>query len=228
MMASSTDLASALTAELSRADFSPDAAAAAGYRALWSPQLRLQRDFQVFGGEFLGEQQVTKLRGFFTAFFKLEMDVWGGFLAGWPGLPGNENHEVWNKRLQFGLALFIRFPPEVALALMVTRRRAHACAHPPACPPPPPRHLPAVTWLPAASPDLTPPSPPIQVRAVTFSLEYGPALLRSFLSPLFGPYGGPPPYEYRMEAGRLKDVYVVGDEPAKQEALQMMGRSSAD
>ena len=78
------------------------------------------------------------------------------------------------------------------------------------------------------SPDLTPPSPPIQVRAVTFSLEYGPALLRSFLSPLFGPYGGPPPYEYRMEAGRLKDVYVVGDEPAKREALQMMGRSSAD
>ena len=44
--------------------------------------------FQVFGGEFLGMQRVDYLRGFFSAFFKLEMDVWGGFLAGWPNLPG--------------------------------------------------------------------------------------------------------------------------------------------
>tara|TARA_B100000524_G_scaffold296023_1_gene170575 strand:- start:53 stop:163 length:111 start_codon:yes stop_codon:yes gene_type:complete len=33
-------------------------------------------------------QRVDYLRGFFSAFFKLEMDVWGGFLAGWPNLPG--------------------------------------------------------------------------------------------------------------------------------------------
>ena len=49
MLASSTDVASALSAELSRPDFDPDAAASAGYRALWSPTQRLQRDFQVRG-----------------------------------------------------------------------------------------------------------------------------------------------------------------------------------
>ena len=89
MLASATPLAAALSAELRRGDaFDPDAAAAAGYASLWPTSLRLQRDFQVFGGEFLGMQRVDYLRGFFSAFFKLEMDVWGGFLAGWPNLPG--------------------------------------------------------------------------------------------------------------------------------------------
>lgn len=74
---------------------------------------------QVFGGEFLGAQKVERLRGFFAAFFALDETVWGGFLAGWPGLPGNEYHDAWNKRLAFGLSLFVRFPPEVALSMMV-------------------------------------------------------------------------------------------------------------
>lgn len=47
MLASSTDLAGAISAELRRPDFSPDAAAAAAYRSMWTPQLRYQRDFQV-------------------------------------------------------------------------------------------------------------------------------------------------------------------------------------
>ena len=82
MLASSTDVASTIDAELSRADFTPDAASAAAYATLWPPQLRYQRDFQVFGGEFLGDQPVDKLRGFFDAFFQLDAAVWGGFLAG--------------------------------------------------------------------------------------------------------------------------------------------------
>mmetsp|Transcript_93243 Transcript_93243/g.179158 ORF Transcript_93243/g.179158 Transcript_93243/m.179158 type:complete len:668 (-) Transcript_93243:9-2012(-) len=117
MLASSGDVAAAISTAL-RSGATPDVAAAAAYRALWSPQLRYQRDFQVFGGEFLGDQKVEKLRGFFDAFFKLDMKVWGGFLAGWPGLPGNEYHDQWNKRLKFGLELFFNFPPPVALALM--------------------------------------------------------------------------------------------------------------
>ena len=72
---------------------------------------------------------MEKLRGFFDAFFQLEMDVWGGFLAGWPGLPGNEYHDAWHKRLGFGLSLFVRFPPAVALAMMVYAVRfSLACA----------------------------------------------------------------------------------------------------
>ena len=40
MLASSTDLASTISAELKRSDFDPDAAAAAAYRTLWPNQLR--------------------------------------------------------------------------------------------------------------------------------------------------------------------------------------------
>lgn len=118
MLASSTDVAEAMSSAL-RSGAAPDCVAAAAYRHLWSPQQRFQRDFQVFGGEFLGAQPVEKLRGFFDAFFKLDEAQWGGFLAGWPGLPGNEYHDQWNKRLQFGVSLFVKMPPQVQLSLMV-------------------------------------------------------------------------------------------------------------
>ena len=62
MLCSSTDVAGALTAELRRPDFDPDAAAAAAHAALWPRSSRLQRDFAVFGGEFLGSQPVAILR----------------------------------------------------------------------------------------------------------------------------------------------------------------------
>ena len=114
MLCSSTDVAAALSAELKRADFDPDAAAAAGHAALWPRAARLQRDFAVFGGEFLGSQPVEILRGFFSAFFALDEDVWGGFLAGWPGLPGNEYHGSYLARLKFGISIFFKFPPKVA------------------------------------------------------------------------------------------------------------------
>lgn len=91
--------------------------------ALWPRASRLQRDFAVFGGEFLGSQPVEILRGFFSAFFELEPQVWGGFLAGWPGLPGNENHATFAARLRFGVSIFVKFPAKVAatfVAYMVT------------------------------------------------------------------------------------------------------------
>ena len=106
---------SALANELRRADADPDAAAAAAHAALWPRANRLQRDFAVFGGEFLGAQPVSILRGFFDAFFALETAVWGGFLAGWPGLPGNEYHASYLARLTFGIQIFLKFPPMVAL-----------------------------------------------------------------------------------------------------------------
>jgi hypothetical protein len=40
--------------------------------------------------------------------------VWGGFLAGWPGLPGNENHATYAARLRFGISIFLKFPAKVA------------------------------------------------------------------------------------------------------------------
>ncbi|KAL1499486.1 hypothetical protein AB1Y20_011689 [Prymnesium parvum] len=175
MLASSTDVAAALSEELKKDKLDPDAAAAAAYRALWSPAQRLQRDFQVFGGEFLGAQQVKYLRGFFDAFFQLDQAVWGGFLAGWPGLPGNENHDRWDKRLKFGISLAVRFPPEVTVMLIA--------------------------------------------YAIRFSVEFGPSLLRSFVSPLFGEVV---PYDARATRDAMSLIYVQGDEDAKNEARTMM------
>ena len=103
--------------------------------------------------------------------------MWSGFLAGWPGLPGNDNHDVYHKRLAFGLALFVKFPPVVALSMMV--------------------------------------------YAVQFSLEYGPSLLRSFATPLFGG-DYPAPLDKRARAERLTGTYVTGDVAAKREALSML------
>jgi len=183
MLASATDLAATVSTELGRDDFGPDAAAAAAYRSLWTPQLRYQRDFQVFGGEFLGDQPVDRLRGFFDAFFQLDTAVWGGFLAGWPGLPGNEFHDVWHKRLAFGLNLFVRFPPVVAFSMMV--------------------------------------------YAVTFTIEYGPTLLRSFATPLFGS-DYPAPLDRRSRQDRLTSTYVTGDVAAKREALGMLGAGNGE
>ena len=40
--------------------------------------------------------------------------MWGGFLAGWPGLPNNEYHASYLARIQFGIAIALKFPPKVA------------------------------------------------------------------------------------------------------------------
>ena len=73
-LASATDVAAAVGTGL-RANSPPDAVAAAAYRALWSQQNRGQRDFQAYGGDFLMEQHVELLRGFFIAFFAIDNEV---------------------------------------------------------------------------------------------------------------------------------------------------------
>ena len=110
-----TDAALAIKTELSSASPNVDRAVASAYHALWSPDNIRQRNFAVFGGEFLMKQDVVGLRGFFDGFFRLPLELWGGFLAGWPGLAYNENHESWLKRIWFGLTFIVKLPPTVAL-----------------------------------------------------------------------------------------------------------------
>ena len=61
------------------------------------------------------KQDVVGLRGFFDGFFRLPVELWGGFLAGWPGLAYNENHETWYRRMWFGVSFLVKLPPSVAL-----------------------------------------------------------------------------------------------------------------
>lgn len=116
-----TDLAKAIASEL-RATPSPnlDRAAAAAYHALWSPSNVRQRNFAVFGGEFLMKQNVVGLRGFFDGFFRLPLVQWGGFLAGWPGLPNNDQHETWLARISYGINFLVRLPPQVAFDMIAS------------------------------------------------------------------------------------------------------------
>eukprot|EP00579_Thalassiosira_antarctica_P000481 CAMPEP_0201866626 /NCGR_PEP_ID=MMETSP0902-20130614/1139_1 /ASSEMBLY_ACC=CAM_ASM_000551 /TAXON_ID=420261 /ORGANISM="Thalassiosira antarctica, Strain CCMP982" /LENGTH=622 /DNA_ID=CAMNT_0048391631 /DNA_START=68 /DNA_END=1936 /DNA_ORIENTATION=+ len=100
------------------AGWNPERAAARAYDAIWSPSNIAQRNFAVFGGEFLMKQKVEGLRGFFDGFFKLPLELWGGFLAGWPGLPNNEAHETWWARLVFGLSFVSKLPVPVALDML--------------------------------------------------------------------------------------------------------------
>ena len=98
-------------------NYVPDKIAASVYHSIWSVENIKQRNFAVFGGEFLMEQNVQYLRGFFDGFFRMPLDLWAGFLAGWPGLPNNDKHETWYKRLWFGLNLVARTPPQVTIAM---------------------------------------------------------------------------------------------------------------
>jgi len=96
-----------------------DRAAASAYHALWSPENIRQRNFAVFGGEFLMKQNVVGLRGFFDGFFQLPLAMWAGFLAGWPGLPNNEKHESWYARMLYGITFVTKLPPQVALDMFL-------------------------------------------------------------------------------------------------------------
>jgi len=91
-----------------------DRASASAYHAIWFPDNIRQRNFAVFGGEFLMKQNVVGLRGFFDGFFRLPLEQWGGFLAGWPGLPNNDQHETWWARMLFGINFIIKLPAPVA------------------------------------------------------------------------------------------------------------------
>ena len=117
-MMGATDMTKAIMKELEEmkeagTPFNPDKAAAQAYDAIWSPDNIRQRNFAVFGGEFLMKQKVRGLRGFFDGFFRLPLPMWAGFLAGWPGLPNNDQHESWVARIWFGLNFLVRLPFEV-------------------------------------------------------------------------------------------------------------------
>lgn len=77
MLAASLPVANAIARELKRGGAGASAAAARrAYQALWPAKARLQRDFHVFGGEFLMEQGAPILRGFFDGFFKIPLPLW--------------------------------------------------------------------------------------------------------------------------------------------------------
>jgi len=114
-MMGATDAAAAIQKELAKDKPNLDRGVASAYNALWSPDNQRQRSFATFGGEFLMKQDVVGLRGFFDGFFKLPLELWAGFLAGWPGLAYNENHETWYKRILFGVSFLTKLPLPVAL-----------------------------------------------------------------------------------------------------------------
>jgi len=119
-----SDLVDSLESEFQRFDeigkFNPDRAAATAYDALWSPSNIRQRNFAIFGGEFLMKQNVIGLRGFFDGFFRLPQEMWAGFLAGWPGLPNNEQHETWYARMLFGVTFLTKLPAKVATDMFLS------------------------------------------------------------------------------------------------------------
>ena len=116
-MMGAVPLAQVIREELVKEEFNPEKTAAQAYDAIWSPSNIRQRNFAVFGGEFLMSQNVKGLRGFFDGFFQLPIETWSGFLAGWPGLPHNELHETWRARLWFGLQFVAKLPLEVSAAM---------------------------------------------------------------------------------------------------------------
>jgi hypothetical protein len=59
-------------------------------------------------------------RGFFGGFFRLPVELWGGFLAGWPGLAYNENHESWLARIWYGLSFIVKLPLPVAFSMFTS------------------------------------------------------------------------------------------------------------
>lgn len=117
---SAADVAEVIQKALATENLNIDRTVASAYNAMWSTENIRQRNFATFGGEFLMKQDVIGLRGFFDGFFKLPLELWGGFLAGWPGLAYNENHESWNKRILFGLSFIIKLPPTVALDMFLS------------------------------------------------------------------------------------------------------------
>lgn len=112
------DISTVIAKGLAAAEPDLDRIAGQAYHALWSPGNQRQRNFAVFGGEYLMKQNVVGLRGFFDGFFRLPLPLWGGFLAGWPGLPNNDKHETWTARLWYGVNFLSRLNPKVALDMV--------------------------------------------------------------------------------------------------------------
>ena len=119
-MMGAVNVAKTIKAGLTSNNKNLDKIAATAYDAIWSPENIQQRNFAVFGGEFLMKQNVQGLRGFFDGFFRLPLEYWAGFLAGWPGLPNNEKHETWLARITFGLLFVSKLPLKVATDMLIS------------------------------------------------------------------------------------------------------------
>lgn len=77
MLAAAGPVSRAIAAELKKGGpGTSQAAARRAYQALWPSKAKLQRDFHVFGGEFLMAQKAPMLRGFFNGFFKVPLPLW--------------------------------------------------------------------------------------------------------------------------------------------------------
>jgi len=122
VMAAASQLANSITKDLMQNGdaFDADNATQNAYDSMWFSKNKLQRDFAVFGGEYLMTQDVENLRGFFGAFFQLQQPVWSGFLSGWNSLPNNNRVDDWAGRVLMGVELWIRSPVSVKLGLMNT------------------------------------------------------------------------------------------------------------
>ena len=112
------DEVNAIAKELKKGSGCPSRAAAAAYHSLWTPENIRQRNFAVFGGDFLMKQNVEGLRGFFDGFFRLPLGMWSGFLAGWPGLPDNNCHDSWPARMWYGIVFILKIPLPVAVDML--------------------------------------------------------------------------------------------------------------
>ena len=88
--------------------------------AIWTKEGIRQRAFSLFGGDFLMKQDAVGLQGFFDGFFKVDLDKWSGYLAGYGKLPGNDRHDSWFKRLNFGVSFLLKLPPKVGLDLVAS------------------------------------------------------------------------------------------------------------
>jgi lycopene beta-cyclase len=120
MMAQARATADSIAGSMKADYWCPKAAAREAYMAMWPANARSQRGFHVFGGEFLMQQDVVSLRGFFSAFFKIPLPYWAGFLSGYPGLPHNQMHAEWGDRAFFGVQLFFQAPFLVQSKLMLS------------------------------------------------------------------------------------------------------------
>jgi lycopene beta-cyclase len=95
-----------------------DQISARAWDTTWPVEAIMQRNFAVFGGEFLLSCNVESLRGFFSGFFALPIEMWGGFLAGYRDLPYNYAHEDWQSRLAFGILFTTKIPLKVSASLI--------------------------------------------------------------------------------------------------------------
>ena len=121
-LSANLDVSRAIAEELDKPEssFSPDLSSAVINDKLWTAEAIRQRNFAVFGGDFLMNQDVSGLQGFFSGFFRLPFPMWAGFLAGMKNLPNNEKHDTWYARMFFGVTFLTKLPPKVGLALTLS------------------------------------------------------------------------------------------------------------